>query len=254
MQQSTTSKGLILLGFLLALGMTIGSFILGSQAKQIGSGKQTIVVKGVAEQAISADQGQWSILISSKGATFEEALQKLRQERPQLSSFLMGFKIKKEQIAFNAESVTPNIKTTYDAHGNSTQTQDGFNGSQWIQVNTQDLVAIQNAQSKLIEYQAKGHNVTQNSPEFLVGDLNQIKMKLIGEATKNAKMRADVFSKNGDVNIGTMRSASQGTFDILSADANSRDDDSNYGGGTYDKSSINKIARLVVTIEYNIKP
>ena len=37
---------------LLALGMSIGAFILGVQAKQIGSAKQTITVKGVAENRL----------------------------------------------------------------------------------------------------------------------------------------------------------------------------------------------------------
>jgi len=45
-----TSKALVILGVLLALGMSSGAFILGIQAKQIGAGKQSISVKGLAEK------------------------------------------------------------------------------------------------------------------------------------------------------------------------------------------------------------
>lgn len=105
------------------------------------------------------------------------------------------------------------------------------------------------ARAKLIEYQADGHDVEGENVDFLVGNLDDVKMALIGEATKNAKLRAQEFAKNGDVKVGTMRSASQGTFDILPAGGKVEDS----SGGTYDKSSIEKVARVVVTIEYNIE-
>ena len=61
---------------------------------------------------------------------------------------------------------------------------------------------------------------------------------------------ADEFAKNGDAKVGTMRSASQGTFDILPANGSAEDSI----GGVYDKSTVKKIARVVVTIEYNTQP
>ena len=53
----------------------------------------------------------------------------------------------------------------------------------------------------------------------------------------------------GGVKVGAMRSASQGAFYILPESGS--DDDSDYGGA-YDKATINKIARVVVTINYAI--
>jgi len=89
-------------------------------------------------------------------------------------------------------------------------------------------------------------------PAFLVSNLEDIKMSLIGAATQNAQRRADEFAKNGNVTVGAMRSASQGAFYILPAGASV--DSSDYGyGGTYDKTTIAKTARVVVTIDYNIE-
>ena len=47
-----------------------------------------------------------------------------------------------------------------------------------------------------------------------------------------------------------MRSASQGAFYILPAGANS---DVSDWGGTYDKTTVDKIARVVVTVDYGIE-
>jgi len=48
-----------------------------------------------------------------------------------------------------------------------------------------------------------------------------------------------------------MRSTSQGAFNILAPGAGA--DASEYGG-TYDTTTVDKLARVVVTIEYAIEP
>lgn len=84
----------------------------------------------------------------------------------------------------------------------------------------------------------------------MVSNLEEIKMSLIANATQNAYLRANEFAKVGSVKVGAMRSASQGAFYILPESGS--DSDSDYGGA-YDKTTINKIARVVVTINYAIE-
>ena len=50
--------------------------------------------------------------------------------------------------------------------------------------------------------------------------------------------------------MGAMRSASQGSFNIYADTGSSEDDEY---GGSYDKSTVGKQVRLVVTIEYGIE-
>lgn len=68
----------------------------------------------------------------------------------------------------------------------------------------------------------------EQKPEYLVSNLEEIKMSLIANATKNAYSRANEFAKVGNVHVGMMRSASQGAFYILPESGS--DDDSDYGG------------------------
>ena len=72
-------------------------------------------------------------------------------------------------------------------------------------------------------------------------------MSLIADAAKNAHTRANEFAKTGQVKVGAMKTASQGAFYILAADGSGESGDY---GGAYDKSTAEKIARVVVTIEY----
>ena len=244
------SRGLIILGVLLAIGMSAAAFIFGMQAKHIGSAKQTITVKGLAEQPIKATRAEWQITVSAHGESLQETLKALRLERAQVGTYLSGFGFPSAAISQAVESIEPNRVEITNEFGRNVTVQRGFNGSQIIIVKSNDLLKVQEALVRIIEFKALGHGVESTSVDFLVGNLDEIKLSLIGAATKNASARAVELAKNGDVKVGLMRSATQGTFDILSADGKIPDD--NYGG-SYDTSSINKIARVVVTIEYNIE-
>lgn len=75
-------------------------------------------------------------------------------------------------------------------------------------------------------------------------------MSLIAAATENARRRAEEFIKSGKARLGSIRSASQGAFYILADTTDARADDY---GGVYDKSTVDKVARVVVTVEFNIE-
>ena len=247
---ASSGRSMGILGGLLAVGLMLGAYILGAQTRHIGSAKQSITVKGLAEQPVKATRAAWNITVNSHAATQQEALSLLRRDRAALDKFLAEYGFNDADNGKTAESIEPNMVYENYGNGRGGNVQRGYNGQQTLTVKTDDLAKVQEARAKIVEFKADGHNVGNNSLEFLVGNLDEIKLSLIGTATKNAKARAQEFAKNGDVKVGLMRAASQGTFDILSADGNNEED--TYGGN-FDTSSINKIARVVVTIEYEIE-
>jgi uncharacterized protein len=247
-----TSKAVVILGVLLALGMSSAAFIFGLQAKHIGAGKQSIAVKGLAEKPLTADYAEWSVGLRVQSATFAEALAKLRKERPALDAFLAAQGFAADALKSGKETVTPNF-VEEEAPGNRTRTvQRGFNAAQDVLITSKDLPRVEAAHKAILQFVGEGHPAHFEDPAFLVSNLEDIKMSLIGAATQNAQKRALEFAKNGNATLGAMRSASQGAFYILPAGASV--DSSDYGyGGTYDKSTIAKTARVVVTIDYNIE-
>jgi hypothetical protein len=156
----------------------------------------------------------------------------------------------KESLTDGNENITPNMVDEPLPNGNTRTVQRGFNGSQSIVVRSAELARVVAAHKAILQLEASGRPVTYDNPLFLVTKLEEVKMSLIGDATKNAQMRAEEFAKNGNVKVGAMRSASQGSFYILPAGASEEATDY---GGTYDKTTIEKLARVVVTIDYNIE-
>jgi hypothetical protein len=233
-----------------SVALVIAASVLGYQVKQVGGGRESISVKGLAEKPVKADRAEWTVSLQVKGATIADALGKLRKERPALDQFLGNAGFEAAALTESNESTEPNFEQVESPNGNMRSVQDGHMARQTITINTTDIGKILAAARGAVQFEAEGHPVNYGEPQFLVSNLEDVKMSLIGAAMQNSRARAEEFAKNGGVEVGAMRSASQGAFYILPASANA---DVSDWGGTYDKSTVDKIARVVVTVDYGIK-
>lgn len=248
-EQNNLFKGLAVLGILLAIGMSASAFILGVQGKRAMSGQQSITVKGLAEKPIKADSAEWVLMVSVTQPTQAAALETLTIERKVVEEFLLKQGLAADTWSVDVETLNPHYDEVF-IKDQPRQVKNGFDASQSVRVTTKELGKIMNANKALLQLRAENHPVSALSPSYLVSDLENIKMSLIADATKNARSRATEFVKQDGVKVGVMKSASQGAFYILPVGGEAGDD--SYGG-VYDKSTIAKTARVVVTIVYNIE-
>jgi uncharacterized protein len=232
-----------------SVALVIAASVLGYQVKQVGGGRESISVKGLAEKPINADRAEWTVTLQVKGATIADALGKLRKERPALNQFLAAAGFDAASLTESNEATDPNYEQVEGRNGNMRSVQEGYVARQSITINTTDIAKIITASKGIVQFEADGHPVNFGQPQFLVSNLEEVKMSLIAAAMQNSKVRAGEFAKSGDVSVGRMRSASQGAFYILPA---SGDQDVSDWGGSYDKSTVDKIARVVVTVDYAI--
>jgi uncharacterized protein len=238
------------LGALLAAGLLGGSAILASHFKTLGAGRQSISVKGLAEKPVKADFAEWNIGVAVHGESFGSTLTALRQARPLIDQFLASQDFAADSISTGPESIEAHHEYESLPQGGSRNVQKGYDGTQELVVRSSDLAKIDQASKAIIELRAEGKPIVYAAPSYLIKDLETVKMSLIGAATRNARQRAEEFAKVGDAHVGAMRSASQGAFYILAANG---DEDASDYGGVYDKTTMDKKARVVVTIEYAIE-
>jgi len=248
-EQNNLFKAMAVLGILLAIGMSAAAFILGVQGKRAVSGQQSITVKGLAEKPIKADSAEWILSVGVTQLTQAEALEKLAVERKVVEDFLLKQGLAADTWTVDVETINPHYDEVF-IKDIPRQVQHGFDAFQNIRVTTKELNKITAANKALLHLRAANHPVSASPPSYLVSDLENIKMSLIADATKNARTRATEFVKQDGVKVGVMKSASQGAFYILAVGGDGGDD--SYGG-VYDKSTIDKTARVVVTIVYNIE-
>ncbi|QZA79829.1 SIMPL domain-containing protein [Deefgea piscis] len=244
---SSVRASLLGLGISIAVGLVLSAAIVSYTANRIGNNKQSVSVKGLAEKAVSADQARWTITVNGVGASLPEAFAHLRANQPMLLTFLKQQGFKDQQISSSREA--HQIVYKQDAVGRPTREIEQYIASQNVMLASNDVQAVDKAAGKIVQLTESGLPIQVNDPEFLVSTLEAVKMSLIANATRNAHDRATEFAKTGGAQVGAMKSATQGAFYILPAQGGGSNDDY---GGAYDKSTIAKLARVVVTVEYAI--
>lgn len=244
------SLPLIIFGIILALGLIAAAFVLGTQFKNLKQ-SGTITVKGLAEAPYKANLAQIQMGVSAWGQDYAGALANGKNDFKALQQFVAskGFSISSQNVT--PISVEPYNEDYVDEQGQTRTRQNGYKATQTLSISSQELNKITNMLAQVQNYRISHESVTFEKPQYLLNNLEKIKHDLIAKATDDANKRAEEFAKTGHAKVGVMRSASQGSFNILDAH-NPDSDDSDYGG-TYDKDGVDKLVRLVVTIDYAIE-
>ena len=244
------SLPLIIFGIILAIGLIAAAFVLGTQFKNLKQ-SGTITVKGLAEAPYKANLAQIQMGVSAWGQDYAGALANGKNDFKALQQFVAskGFSVSSQNVT--PISVEPYNEDYVDEQGQTRTRQNGYKATQTLSISSQELNKITNMLAQVQNYRISHESVTFEKPQYLLNDLEKIKHDLIAKATDDANKRAEEFAKTGHAEVGVMRSASQGSFNILDAH-NPDTDDSDYGG-TYDKDGVDKLVRLVVTIDYAIE-
>ena len=94
----------------------------------------------------------------------------------------------------------------------------------------------------------QGFESDTDAPSFTVSTIEQTKLELLEKATANAYERAQTLARGSGSAVGNLVSASQGVYQIVARGSTSSSD-----YGEFNTSSIDKTARIVVTLEYAVK-
>jgi len=178
--------------------------------------------------------------VSVHGASYQEVLDRLNQQRPKLEQFLRSQGFDAAEIQTAAPEISPAFLVEHDAHGNEIRTPNGYDGKQQLTVASSKLDRIQSAHQNILALRAGNDAIDFEAPQYLLGNLETIKHSLIKQATEDARRRADEFASTGGGKVGAMRSASQGSFNIYADSGSSGDDEY---GGRHDKTTAGKQQR-----------
>lgn len=215
------------------------------------STEKTIKVKGVAEKNIVSDLGAFDVTISCNSKDIPSGYKELERIDSLLTAKLNELGIKNENIqnpSIGYSSVNREISAK---DGNKVITRSVFSHyrfSKHCRVISRDVKCVENASVKLYELTTKGIELNIVNVQFFVSDLEQYKLELVDAATKSAYQRAQTVAVTSGAELGELIIARQGVIQITRP---ASDETSDYG--VYDTRTIDKVMRLVVTLEYSLK-
>ena len=224
--------GLFLLGVFLCTGIIIGAFIISKTVEQVKFQNQRITVKGYAERTITSD------IVS--------AYDNLQADLNKVLSYLEQKGISRDDV--DIASVITSIQYKRTANGMTTNIVEGYNLVQPVSITSSNIEQIAEIANEITVLIQQGVEFDSFPPQYFYTKLDDMKIELLGEATKNAYMRAEQLAENSGSKVGSLKYASQGVFQITPVYSTQVSD-----YGTYDTSTIEKSVKAVVTIEYSIR-
>jgi hypothetical protein len=103
------------------------------------------------------------------------------------------------------------------------------------------------AYARQAELLRDGVELSGTSISYTFTRLNNLKPQMIAEATRNARESAEQFARDSGVDVGKIKSASQGYFSVGARDGEDCDDCGSSGGST----PFQKV-RVVTTVDYDL--
>lgn len=232
---------LLLLGIVLVTGMILGAKIIADNISQAG-----ITVTGSAYEIVKSDIATLRLNINTRNADKANAYTQLKNQIPLVKNYLMNNGIKEDEITIEAPSNYTQNK--YSSSGAMTNEIAFYNFNQTITIKSDDIEKITKLSIDAQSLLEKGININTNTPEYNYSKLADLKIKLLGEATKDAKLRAIQMLKATNNRVGKIKSVKMGVFQITAPTSN---EVSNWG--INDTSSKEKKVTAVANVIFEVK-
>ncbi|HXE60323.1 MAG TPA: SIMPL domain-containing protein [Gemmatimonadaceae bacterium] len=244
----TDNRGL-LAAAILALGVALGGFCIGHGFVQAKAADRYVTVKGVAEREVKADLAIWPLHVMGADNDLAAANGKVAASVAGVRQFLARHGIDTSQIQLADFSVSDAEANQY---GPDRRVTNRFVVQQMVLVRSTHPDEVLEASQQTSELAAigvavsggSGYGSGDNGPTFVFTGLNGLKPAMIADATARAREAANQFAHDSHSEVGDIRQANQGVFEILPRDE---------APGISESSQIAKRVRVVSTIDYYLR-
>ena len=230
----------------LSVGLVLGLGAISTSLRDIRRGAEEVSVTGSARRPIRSDFVIWKINLAAQNPSLASASQELSRHSDRLRAFL-----KEEGIADSAVIGKP-----FEAVGVPEVTSEGRETgriltnrvSQTIEVRSADVDGLTRVSQRASRLIADGVPISPMAPEYLYTKLSEIRIALLADATKDAKLRAEAIVTSTGAQIGAVRDAKMGVFQITPRFSTEVAD-----YGINDVSSIDKDVTAVVRVTFQVR-
>ena len=234
---------------IIAIAAVVSAYLFSHAFQNRHQNENTISVTGLGKKDFVSDLIVWSGSFSKKSLTLREAYASLDADREKIKEYLAGKGINANEIVFSAVNFNKDFDTTYNQNGSAkSQVFTGFTLTQTVTVQSKDVNKIEEISRQSSELINSGIEFYSNPPEYYYTKLAELKIKMIAEATKDARIRAKSIAENAGAGLGHLKKSDMGVFQITGQNSS---EDFSYGG-SFNTASKNKTANITVKLVYQV--
>jgi hypothetical protein len=226
----------IVAALLIGVGLAAAGYFIGQGISERNAGRRIISVKGLSEREVPASVATWTIGYSANGNELSEINKELADSTKAVVAFLKEAGFAEADLAVQPPSLQD---TTMEVREKDVPPPpERYKAYQSVLLRTSKVDLIKPALASASNLMISGVLLSGKSePNYIFNQVNEIKPQMIEEATKNARIAAEQFSRDSQTTLGKLRSATQGWFQVENRDA---------------ATPERKVVRVVVDVEYEI--
>jgi hypothetical protein len=235
---------------IIAIAAIICFWVVGNAYKYKFKTAETISVTGLAEKDFVSDQIVWTGNYSRKMMDLKTAYALVKEDESRIRAYLKEKGITDSELVFSAVSIDKDFTNKFDADGKQIGSEfTGYNLKQNVTVDSRNIDKVEKISREVTELIQSGIEFNSSSPSYYYTKLSELKLDLLAKASADAKQRAETIAKNSGSDLGKIKKASMGVFQITGKNAN---EDYSYGGA-FNTSSKNKTASITTKIDFAVE-
>ena len=190
---------------ILAIGLAIGLLGAGYMVKQSRVADRFVEVKGFSEQIVKSDYASWQLNYRANANDLETALKNIEDSQGKVVKFLEANGFEKSEMEMGQVKITDRQANPYGDNREFTTARFIVDSS--VAVRSKKVDNILTASQKTLDIAKQGVVIAGDymvPPNFEFKGLNDLKPKMIEEATKDARRAASQFAKDAGASVGSI--------------------------------------------------
>ncbi|MEZ0537734.1 SIMPL domain-containing protein [Caldicellulosiruptoraceae bacterium PP1] len=236
----------IIIALILGASLTISSAFLSKGLINLRSNQNTILVTGSAKKQIKSDLVKWTGNFSTQSKDLKEAYKTLQESHEKVKNYFLSKGLSEKDFVFSSISTITNYEVL--PNGVYSTKVDSYRLVQSIQITSSDVDKITELSRQSTELINLGIQFESLPPQYYYTKIANLKVDMLGLATKDAMNRASQIANSTGIKIGNLRSAKMGVFQITPLYSTEVAD-----YGINDTSSVDKEITAIVNCEFEIK-
>lgn len=217
-----------------------------ARGKQGLSAVREITVRGSARVRVRSDLGEWRIEVAGDGKDLAGAFAVLAQGIERVQAF-----VKARGFADAETSISP-ISTlrnhVRDKEARDTNQIESYTLERTVVIKSAAVDRIAAACGDVTALLKDNVRVTSRVPQFFFSKAADLKVRIVGEATQDARARADEMATRSGCKVADVRTVRMGVVQITQPDSIEVSSE-----GVYDTSTIDKDVSVVVSAIFGIE-
>ena len=239
------NKGIFLIAAAVILSIALGGGLMKVGAGFASRASDGITVTGSAKVSATADNAVWVLSVSQSSSTVSTAVSKIADAVKALSKYLTDGGLTNNMITLGAVSTYANEEYV---NGNSTGRILSYRANRDVTVRTVDVQLVSKLSQSIGDLLKTGVPVNNYGPQYYLSTLAELRPQLLGEAMKDARVRAEAITTATGGSVGAVINVKSGPFQVTTPDSTQNSD-----SGMYDTSTIEKTVTSTVSVTFKTK-